>query len=301
MLFKSAKVQKLNKFEVSEEEINDKLKAIQYQPAQPTQEGAMGWTSPFGDGNDMFYLATNGAYLFKLLVEKKNVSGSLLKMEVDKVIAERKAENPDYNPDKDEKNEIKEGIKLKLLPNTQPSFSTIQVYIDTQSNYVVIETTSDKSVEVILNLLESTFSAAFEFEYIQPVKDVADEMKTWIEDLDLPVNFSLGEACKLKDPSTKAIIQYKKHDLDDEKIVDYLQKGMEVTDIAMDWKGDISFSMNPALTVSGIKFHDTYKEQKDESLSGVDEVTDAVEMDANFAVTVSALRDFLPEFIAAFE
>lgn len=303
MLFKSAKIQQLDEWSVDEEHITEKLNALSYKETSPTQESSMGWVSPFGNNSEMMYAAQNGAYLFQLMVEKKTVNASLLKREMEKEIARRQENNPDYNPDKEEKNEIKEAIKLRLLPDTPPSFSEIRVMVDTNkdNSVIIIETTSDKNVEVILNIMESTFGTGFEYSFLSFSKEPSEEMKNWIVELDLPVNFTLGEACKLKDPSSKTVIQYKNHDLDDEKIVDYLSKGMEVTDISMEWKEDISFSMNNALTVSGIKMRGVYKEQRDELLGSADEKTDAIEFDANFSVMISAFRDFVPQYIAIFK
>lgn len=303
MLFKSAKIQQLDEWSLSEEQLTEKLNALSYKETTPTQESSMGWVSPFGNGSEMMYAAQSGALLFQLMIEKKTVNSSLLKREVEKEIAERQAKNPDYNPDKDEKNEIKEAIKLRLLPDTPPSFSDLRVIVDTNkdNSVIIIETTSDKNVEVILNIMEATFSSGFEYSFLSFSKEPSEEMKNWISELDLPVNFKLGEACKLKDPSSKTAIQYKNHDLDDEKIVDYLSNGMEVTDISMEWQEDISFSMNHALTISGIKMKGIYKEQRDDLLGNADEKTEAVEFDANFSVMISAFRDFVPEYLAIFK
>lgn len=301
MLFKSAKVQVLDQWDVSEDEIEGKLKALQYVEASPTQESSIGWVSPFEDDSSPMYHASNGAYLFMLMIEKKSVKASLLKREMDKVISERRKANPEYNPDKDEKNDIKESLKLDLLPNTPPDYSNIRVYIDTVKKYVVIESTSDKSVEMIDNILESTFKDEFEYSHMPIIKEPSDEMRTWLEDLDLPVGFKLGNACGLKDLSTKAVIKYNNHDLDDEKIAEYLQSGMCVTTISMEWKENLTFTMNEALTLSAIKFLDVYKEEKNDALASVEQKTAALELDTNFTIMVGAFREFFGEYFPIFQ
>lgn len=303
MLFKSAKILQLDSWNINEEQVTEKLNALGYKEASPTQEKSMGWVSPFGNNSEMMYAAQSGAYLFKLMIEKKTVNASLLKRETEIVISERQSKNPEYKPDKEEINEIKESIKLKLLPDTPPSFSDIRVMVDTNNDnpVIVIETSSDKNVETVLNILTITFGDGIEYAHIPVSKEPADEMKNWIVDLDLPVGFTLGQSCKLKDPAINTVIQYKNHDLDDEKIIDYLSKNMEVTDIAMEWNDDINFSMNSALTLSSIKMLGVYKEQRDEILGNTEEKTESIELDANFSVMISAFRDFIPKFIGIFK
>lgn len=309
MLFKSAKVQKLEKWNVEDSSLNEILSKLQYTEATPNQESSIGWISPFETSEEM-YLAGGGCYLFKLKIEKKTVNASLLKHEMDKEIAARVEKDETYKPTKEDKLDLKEDLTFKLLPSTPSSFSEELVYIDTVGKLVVMNTTKDKSIDMIDTILKTTFGDDFDFSHIAPSKEPCDEMRVWLEDLDLPENFRLGSACSLKSATEKGVISYKNHNLDDEKIVSYLSDGMDVKTIQMEWfdpeesEGNdekLLFTMNETLSVSGIKFQGIYVTQKSDHLQGIDEVTQAQELDADFSIMTGSFREFFGEFLAIFE
>lgn len=299
MLFKAASVKNIESIDINEDELNNLLEQMKYKPASPNSEMAIGWISPFGDDSNLLYLANQKAYLLSILIEKKTVPSSLINREVEKIIHEEKTKDPEFCVGKRDLEILKTEVKTKLLPNIPSNFTTINVYIDTALKVLIVGTSSDKVDELALSLLHKTipnFKASF-----IPVDDgVADEMKNWIIDLDLPESFSLGNACKLRDPVAKSVIKYNKYELDDESIICYLKNGMEITDISMVWDDQLSFSMNQTLTLSGIKSN-TLETLKEELLDGIENITKAVIVDAEFNVTVSLLRRFIPDYIKIFE
>ncbi|MCF2900957.1 recombination-associated protein RdgC [Pseudoalteromonas sp. OFAV1] len=304
-MFKKMKVQILGKFDIDTLEIEDYLKKFQFSETQPTQEESIGWISPF-ESSEVLHHAGGGAILLNVMKEKKSVPASLLKRETEKEILRRKETNPDYNPSGDDKKEIKEGIKLRLLPDAQSAFTETRLYIDTKDNYIVIESDSDKMIESINSLLTMTFSDKFEFKYLVINKEPTEEMAQWLSELDLPEHVQLGCACKLKDPISKRAVALTSYDLtDDDKIVSYIDSGMEVQSLAISWSDSkcheeddeyesVIFTLNKALSLSSIKT----KAPKADNQS---DETEEQKLDADFTLFVGQMRGFIPNFFANFE
>jgi recombination associated protein RdgC len=303
MLFKNVKFAKLLKFDVDYEKLQSLLSDLAYVPAKPSQESSVGWVSPFGDDGEVMTLTQGKSHLLKLKIEEKKVPASAIKSELDKKVKDLRQKDPNMKIPKAEINNMKEEIKHNLLPKVLPSFSYIDCYLDIENNLIVVNATSDKKWDVIIGRLGDVIGEGFEFEYFTLDQDASDAMTKWVSDWDTPTGFEIGDACDLKDTGEeKTEIKYKKHDLNDEKIQNYLSS-MKITKLKMEYTEEIEFSIDAALCLSGIKFLDVYKEKRKEDLSANEDESrkHAMEMDVDFAIMRGAFKKFLPEVLGMFK
>jgi recombination associated protein RdgC len=303
MLFKTVKFAKLLKFDIDYDSLQSKLKDLNYVPATPNQESSVGWVSPFGDDADVMTLSQGKAHFLKLKIEEKKVPASAIKNELELKIKALREKDPAIKVSKSEKNSMKEEIKFSLLPKVLPSYSYIDCYVDIENELLVVNTTSDKKWEVITGRLGDILGDDFEFEYFTPETDTSDAMTYWISEWDIPTGFQAGDECKLKDMGEeKTEITYKKHDLNDEKIQNYLSS-MKVIKVAMELTDEISFLIDAAMCLSGVKFLDVYKEKRKEDLASNEDESraHAIELDVDFAIMRGAFKDFLPKVVGMFK
>jgi recombination associated protein RdgC len=298
MLFKKAKYGTLENFnydiKTTDEAITDHI----YNPCEPNQEVSVGWVSPFEDDHSVLSLNSSGATLLCIKVEKKSVPASVIKEELRIIINQRKVDDPEYNPNKGEKNTIKDEIKQRLLPNAFPKFSNVLLYLDEIKGMIVVNDTSDNAWEMVKTLVQKTFNTDIKILAYPAENEPAGVMTDWIRDWDIPTGYQIGEKCKLKDHGTKTEITYKKHDLDDDNLVNYISTNKEVVMLEVTWKDSIKFEINEIPVLSSIKFLDVYQEKQEEELG---ESEDAFsEMEVGFTIMVGAFRELIPSVVSLF-
>lgn len=303
MLFKNAKFAKLNKFDLDYDALQEKLKEKAYVPATPSQETSIGWVSPFGDDAEVMSLTQGNSHLLKLKIEEKKVPASAINEEVSKKIKALREKDPSIKIDKAQRANMKEEVKFNLLPKVLPNFSYIELYVDMDNKLVVFNGTSDNKWEIVVSHLTEVAGDDFDFDYFDPENDPSDEMTRWIADWDIPADFVAGSECKLKGTGEeKTEISYKKHDLRDEKISNYLSS-MKISKLALELEDEISFTIDGALVLSGIKFLDVYREKRKEDLGSVEDEASRhkMELDVDFAIMRGAFADFLPKVVDMFK
>ncbi len=303
MLFKNAKFAKLTKFDIDYDNLQELLTKRAYSPATPNQETSIGWVSPFGDDGEVMTLTQGKSHLLKLKIEEKKVPASAINDELARKIKALREKDPSIKIDKAEKTNMKEEIKFGLLPKVLPSYSYIEVYVDMENNLVVLNGTSDKKWDVMISHLTELAGDEFEYSYFETESDPSDAMTYWISEWDIPAGFIAGDECKLKDMGEeKTEISYKKHDLRDDKISNYLSS-MKVIKLALELEDEISFQIDAALTLSKIKFLDVYKEKRKEDLDSAEDEASKhkMELDVDFAIMKGAFGTFIPKVVDMFK
>ncbi len=298
MLFKKAKFGTLEGFKYVLETTDESISKYTYKPCEPSQESSIGWVSPFEDDHEVLSLHASGATLLNIKVEKKAVPASIINEELRIEIKKRKEQNPEYKPDKEEKEVIKDEIKRRLLPNAFPRYSSVMLYLDEKDGMIVVNDASDKTWEMVKSLVEQTFAGEIAISAFPLENEPASVMTDWIRDWDIPESYKIGEKCKLKDHGTGTEIAYKNHDLDDNNLVNYISNNKEVIMLEMTWDNSIRFEINDTPVLSAIKFLDVYKEQRDSDLDGSEDPF--AEVDVDFTIMVGALRELIPSVVALF-
>lgn len=303
MLFSNARFAKLTKLDVSSDDLQAKLKEFAYKPAEPSAATSCGWVSPFHDYSETMALSQDKSHLLSIKIEEKSVPASVIKNELDKKISASKLNNPSLKFSKKEISEMKERIAAELLPKVLPSFSYINLYLDLTNGLLVINTTSDNKCDFAVDMLRKLLGSDFAIAPFDIQTDPSQAMTYWISEWDIPAGFIAGDECKLKDSGEeKTEITYKKHDLKDESIREYLSS-MLVTKLALEIPNEISFQLDANACLSKIKFLDVYKEKKKESLSSdsPDAKSAAAELDVDFAIMRGAFKELLPRVVEMFK
>lgn len=288
-----------NQFELSPEELAEKLAEKRFVPCGRQAEESIGWVSPIHRSKDYLVHAASGCILFCMRREQKVIPSSAVKEAIEERVFEIQEEMGRKVYSK-EKQSLKEDILSQMLPNAFTRSTHIFAYIDTKRGYLVLNAGSNAIADVIFELLVESIGS------FGAVKLVSEEnpaliMNGWLEN-GLPEGWELSGDYELKDPKDERVAKFK--DLfvegrDSENIVlaDLLEDGYWVNKLGVYYKGQLRATMLPDLQVKSIKFMDELLAENDD-VEGEDELA---KFDADFALMTRSLGDFIKDIMLLFK
>ena len=157
MLFKNACIYRLTRpFELSADELNDKLGNDAFVPCSGLRPSSFGWISPLaGVEAAPFVHEVAGSLLLTARREDKIVPPSAL----NDAIAERvkKLEVAEgRNLRASEKRSLKDGALAELLPRALPRSKQVMGYISPRDRLLVIDTSSNTEAEMFIDCLRGS-------------------------------------------------------------------------------------------------------------------------------------------------
>ena len=124
-------------------------------------------------------------------------------------------------------------------------------------------------------------------------------MGSWLKDKKCPRPFEIGENCLFKERSgNSGKINVSNHDLTAEEIVHHLENDKIVDKLAIVWQKRISFSVNSAFRVTGVKFLDIVQETIKEELGESDDKYAL--MKAEMEIMVGDFAEIVQDLVKAF-
>lgn len=296
MWFRNARVFRFTKpFDISAEELEEKLSADAFKPCGPQETARQGWVPPLGKHGELLVHSANGYHLIALRKEEKILPGPVIKDAV-----EDKAEAIEIEEGRKvrrkEKEEIKEMVMLEMLPQAFSRNRRCFAYLAPKDGVLVVDAGSAKQAEDLASTLRTSLGSL-------PVRPPALEQSPiftftgWLnETIDLPGTVVLGDECELKDPSEDGgVVRCKGLNLKADEIRNHLEAGMEVTKLALTWDDNVSFILDEEMGIRRIKFGETLQDQLDDV-----EVDDAVaKFDAAFTLMTLELSKLIPGLLEA--
>ena len=269
---------------------NEALESAQYVPCGASQEKSIGWVPPRGDAHGPLLEIVAGQWIMKLMIETRAVPGS--------VLTKKAAERCDHieattgrKPGKKETREIKDDIKLELMPMAFSKESSVWVWIDPAANLLVIDAGSQGRADEVVTMLVKCLpglAVALINTKISPTAAMSD----WLITQEPPSGFSVDRECHLKAADeSKATVKYGKHPLDTEEVKAHVESGKLPVMLALTWDGRVSFVLTEGLQVKKLAFLDVVF---DGASSGKDDG-----FDADVLIATSELRKLLPDLLDA--
>lgn len=261
-----------------------------FQPCGATQQKSFGWIPPRGEENGALVESIGSQWIFKFMVESKDVPGDVLKRRV-KEKAERIEKESGRKPGRKESKELKEEALLDLLPMAFTKEAATWVWVDPANRTVLIDSNSQaKADEIISLLVEALPGLSVSLLYTQISPTVA--MSHWLTTQEPPVGFTVDRECELQSgDESKATVKYARHPLDIEEIQKHIAAGKLPTKLALTWDDRVSFVLTDGLQLKGIDFLDTVFEGKKEA--------DKSGFDADVAISTGEMAALLPDLIEA--
>jgi len=285
MWFKNLIIYRLNKWDVTPEQLEEKLSNLALQPCSGLEMQRAGWISPKEEGQP-FVHTLGKQMLICLGAEKKLLPASVINT-ICKARAAEMEEQQGYKPGRKQMKQLKEAITDELLPRAFAVRRRTYAWIDTAAGLLVLDAANlAKADELVELLVKSVDGIAF-----TPLKTEVSPttaMTAWLAGDELASVFSIDRDCELRaSGEEKATVRYVRHTLEAEEIAKHITGGKEVTKLAMTWYDRISFVLHENGQIKRLQALDLLKEQADS-----DTQDDA--FDADFALMSGELKKMLP-------
>ena len=271
-------------------QIEEGLDAARFVPCGASQEKSIGWIEPRGEAHGPLVESVGGQLIVKLMIETRSLPGSVINRKAEERVAHIEA-TTGRKPGKKETREIKDDIKLELLPMAFSKESSVSVWLDPQARLLVIDAGSQaRADEVVTMLVKSLPGLAVAL--IDTKVSPTAAMSEWLITQEPPAGFTVDRECELKAADeSKAVVRYTRHPLDTEEVKQYVESGKLPTRLALTWDSRVSFVLTEGLQLKKLAFLDVVFEG---ASTGKDDG-----FDADTAIATGELRKLLPDLLEA--
>ena len=255
-----------------------------------TQEKSIGWCEPRGEAHGPLVESVAGQLIFKLMIETRALPGSVVTRKVKDRVAHIEA-TTGRKPGKKETRDIKDDIRLELLPMAFTKQVSVGIWIDPKARLLVIDAASQaRTDDVVTMLVKSVPGLAVTLFNSQVSPSAA--MSEWLISQQAPAGFSVDRECELKAADeSKAVVRYARHALDTDEVRQHVQSGKLPTRLALTWDSRVSFVLTENLQIKKLAFLEVVFDSK---ATGKDDG-----FDADTAIATGELRKLLPDLMDA--
>ncbi len=271
-------------------QIEQALEAERFVPCGVSQEKSIGWVEPRGEAHGPLVEAVNGQRILKLKIETRVVPGSVVTRKAKERSAQIEA-TEGRKPGKKEMKEIKEDVKLSLMPMAFSKETSVWVWVDPVTQLLVVDAGSQAKADEVITMLVKSFTG-LNLALINTQMSPQSAMAAWLITQEAPAGFSVDRECELKAADeSKSVVRYVRHPLDTDEVKQHVEGGKLPTRLALTWEGRVSFSLTEALQLKKVTFLDVVFEatstEKDEGF------------DADVAIATGELCKLLPDLFEA--
>ncbi|MHB1116764.1 recombination-associated protein RdgC [Sideroxydans sp.] len=290
MWFKNLLIYRLNKWDVTPEQFEEKLSNLALQPCSGLEMQRVGWIAP--KENAPAFVHTLGKQMLICLgAEKKLLPASVINT-ISKERAAEMEEQQGYKPGRKQMKQLKEAVTDELLPRAFAVRRRTYAWIDTAAGLLVLDAANLAKADELVELLVKSVDG-IGFTPLKTEVSPTTAMTAWLAGDDLASVFTVDRDCELRaSGDEKATVRYVRHTLEAEEIAKHITGGKEVTKLAMTWYDRISFVLHENGQIKRLQALDLLKDQADS-----DAQDDA--FDADFALMTGELKKLLPAIIEA--
>ncbi len=296
MWFKNLQIYRFTKpFELSPEELSDKLAEDAFQPCGSQDLSRYGWVPPLGKYGTDFVHAANGYIMICSKRQEKILPAGVINEQVDEK-AQLIEEQESRKLTRKEKQALKEDITFELMPRALARSALQFAYIAPKDGLLVVNSSSSKRAEEMISALREALGSV----PVIPItaKNVPTQnMSHWLLNADAPHQFEFGGECELKELQDEgSIIACRQQNLLSDEINSLIKAGMSVTKLGLSWKERIECVVDDKLGIKKLKFSDLIHEKANN-----ENAEDAVEQfDVDFSIMTLELAGFTNALMAAF-
>ena len=269
-------------------EIEAGLDGARFVECGASQEKSIGWAEPRGEAHGPLVESIGGQLIMKLMIETRALPGSVITKKAKERVAHIEA-TTGRKPGKKETREIKDDIKLELMPLAFSKESSVLVWIDPDAMLLVIDAGSQSRADEVVTMLVKCLSG-LAVKLIDTKVSPTAAMSEWLISQEPPAGFTVDRECELKAADeSKAVVRYTRHPLDNDEVRGYVESGKLPTRLAMTWDSRVSFMLTEGLQVKKLTFLDVVFEA---TSSGK-----ADGFDADVAIATGELCKLLPDLL----
>lgn len=289
MWFKNLAIYRFTQtFNDQADSVDEHLREHSYQPCGRLAPHSQGWVAPISDSEQAPLVhETNGCYLLCLRKQEKIIPPAVLREQVEQA-AEKFEQNEGRQPGRSEKQRLRDEVYFTLLPQAFSKSTHTYAYIDSQLQYLIIDTPNTTKAEAFCSLLRQSLGSL----KVEPLDNthVKSQMTAWLQGEALPENIGILDSAVLdiaNDENGK--VRYQHHDLLSDDVQMLLKQGAQVSQLALSWLGQIQFSLQYDYIFKQLRFLSEIKEQAEEAFAETPEQR----LDTDFTIMASSVRAML--------
>jgi len=275
---------------LSAEEVEARLQANRFVECGASQEKSIGWIEPRGEAHGPLLEVVAGQWLLRLMTEVRALPASVVNRKAQERVAQIEA-STGRKPGKKETRDLKDDIRLELLPMAFTKQASTWVWIDRKANMLVVDASSQARADELVTLLVQGLpglALSLIDNQISPSAAMAD----WLVHQEAPPGFSVDRECELKAADeSKAVVRYARHRLDTDEVKQHIEGGKMPTRLALIWGDRVSFVLTEGLQLKKLAFLDVVFENASQRQED--------DFDADAAIATGELQKALPALLEA--
>lgn len=293
MWFKNLLVYRFTKpFMLTDLALEEKLAEHTFQACNNQQTSSFGWVSPLGKHGEQLVHSTNGFLMICAKEQEKLLPAAVINEKLEEKVQEIQ-EKEAREVYRKEKGVLKEELIFDLLPRAFTRSRLLYAFIAPAQGLLFINSSSANKAENLLNQLRESIGSLA----VIPLtcKGIpAQSMTQWLKSSSAPEAFAFGQDCVLKEPQQESTLRCKQFDLQSDEFIAHLNAGFYVSQLQLNWRDKILFSIDENLSIKQLKFTDL-AQQEDEQYDDA-----ATQFDADFSIMSAEIIDFIGELVSAF-
>jgi len=272
------------------EEVEARLQDNHFVVCGASQEKSVGWIEPRGEANGPLLEVVTGQWILKLMVETRALPASVVNRKAEERVAQIEA-STGRKPGKKETRDLKDDIRLELLPMAFTKQGSTRVWIDREANLLVMDAGSQGRADELVTLLVQSLPG-LALSLVNTKVSPSAAMAGWLVSQEAPQGFSVDRECELKAADeSKAVVRYARHRLDTDEVKQHIEGGKMPTRLALTWNDRVSFVLTEGMQLKKLAFLDVVFEG---ASKGKDDG-----FDADVAIATGELQKALPELLEA--
>ena len=267
----------------------EKLEQAAFTPCMGLDWFSEGFVPPTPFSSDFVFTAQNSNRVC-LKHEEKVLPAGVIRDILDERVAEIQ-EAEARNVGRKEKQELKEQITDDLLPRALTQSRRTEAIFDTERGYLMINEASAPRAERMLTKLREALGG-LKVEMPHTLESPSSLMTEWLLQGHAEGGFELGYNVLLQgvgDVVPK--VKISKKDLTTAEVIKHAQNGMQVVELELEWREQISFTLTKDFTLKRIQFLDVLQEEAEQG-------DDAASLTfASQIIMVEALGEMINELV----
>ena len=236
----------------------EKLEQAAFTPCMGLDWFSEGFAPPTPFSSDFVFTAQNSNRVC-LKHEEKVLPAGVIRDILDERVAEIQ-EAQVRNVGRKEKQYLKERITDDLLPRALTQSRRTEAIFDTERGYLLVNEASDKRAEQILIKLREALGG-LKVAMPHTRESPASLMTEWLLQGHAEGGFELGYNVLLQGVGdVEPKVKISKKDLTTAEVIKHAQNGMQVVELELEWREQISFTLTKDFTLKRIQFLDVLQE-----------------------------------------
>lgn len=295
MWFKNLQLYRLSEaFDLDAEALHEKLLQKPARPCAGLDTFTLGWDSPLGRDSQQLTHAVNGCIMVCARREERVLPAAVVREQLDERVAQiESAEGRSVR--RQEKQQLRDEILVDLLPRAFSRASRLMAYIDTQQNWVIVDSASAGKAEDLLSLLRETLGS-FKVRPFEVKQAPAPILTDWLA-RHPSQHFELLDECELRDPlEDGGIVRIRGQGLGGSETRTHLDAGKLVSRLAVKFRDHLSAVLVDDVSIKRLKFLEIIQQEASEA----EAETREQQFDVNFSLMTLQLREFIEALIAVY-